>query len=161
MTDLFDRFDRFAQDLVDRPWPWWLWPALLVGVGVFSWVASLGLHPGPDEFVYFPNGTRFGDTCGAILLTGLPCPQCGMTRSWVYAARLDLVHAFLYSPGGLGLFLWVQVGAIIGLVRLVTRDPAALTPPFALSAAWSGFWLVGLYGLPWILRLAGINPLPG
>lgn len=160
MTELLARLDRFAQDLVDRPWPWWLWPTMLVGMGLFSWVASLGLHPGPDEFVYWPGGARFGDTCGAIVLTGLPCPQCGMTRSWVYAARLDLVTAFFYSPGGLGLFLWVQAGAVIGLARLVRRDPEALTPPFALSTGWAVFWMVGLYAVPWGLRLAGVNALP-
>ncbi|MEM6929922.1 MAG: DUF2752 domain-containing protein [Myxococcota bacterium] len=160
MTTLLERMDRALEMVFDRPWPWWLWPAILVATGVLTWVASLGLHPGHDEFVYFPNGMRFGDTCGAIVLTGLPCPQCGMTRSWVHAARFDLSTAFFYSPGGLGLFLWAQVGAAIGLVRLVTRNPRALTPPFAVSAAWTGFWLIGLYGLPWILRLAGINPLP-
>jgi len=160
MTDLLDRFDRMTQSIVDRPWPWWLWPTMLVAMGVLSWVASLGLHPGPDEFVYFPNGAQFGDTCGAILLTGLPCPQCGMTRSWVHAARLDLVQAFLYSPGGLALFLWIQVGMVMGAVRLLTRNPNALAPPLGVSAAWSGIWLVGLYVLPWVLRLAGINELP-
>lgn len=160
MMQFIDRFDRFTQDLVDRPWPWWLWPSMLVGMGVAAWSASLLLHPGPHEFVYFPDGTQFGDTCGLIVAAGVPCPQCGMTRSWVYAARFEWVTAFFYSPGGLGLFLWLQVGAIIGLVRLVTRNPRALEPPLALSAGWAGFWLVALYALPYALRLAGVNPLP-
>ncbi|MEN0066033.1 MAG: DUF2752 domain-containing protein [Myxococcota bacterium] len=160
MTRILDRIDHFTQALLDRPWPWWLWPTMMLGMGLIAWVASLGLHPGPDEFVYFPNGTRFGDTCGLIVATGFPCPQCGMTRSWVYAARFDFLTAFFYSPGGFALFWWVQVGAVIGLVRLVTRNPIALAPPFALSAGWSVIWLVGLYALPWALRLAGINELP-
>lgn len=160
MTQFADWLDRFTQALLDRPWPWWLWPTLLVSMGVIAWAASLLLHPGPHEFVYFPDGTQFGDTCGLIVATGYPCPQCGMTRSWVHAARFDLVTAFFYSPGGLALFFWVQVGAFIGLVRLVSRNPRALEPPYLLTAIWAGFWLICLYVVPWALRLGGINPLP-
>lgn len=141
--------------------PWWAWPTLLVVTGIVALGASWALHPGPDEFVYLPTGQRFGDTCAFIVMTGHPCPQCGMTRSWVHASRLQLVTAFLYSPGGLGLFLWVQVAAVLGAVRLIRRDPNAVTPPWQLNVGWAMLWLVALYAVPWVLRLLGVNPLPG
>jgi hypothetical protein len=157
VSRILDAADRIAQL---QP-PWWLWNTFLVVLGVSALGSALLLHPGPDEFVYFPNGVRFGDTCAFITLTGQPCPQCGMTRSWVYAARGQWVTSFWYSPGGLALFLWIQLGAVIGAVRLITRTPDRLVPPWALNVGWVLFWLVGLYAVPWVLRLLGVNPLPG
>jgi hypothetical protein len=153
-----DRLGRLAQRLTT--WPWWLYNGLLVATAVLVLLASWALVPGPDEFVYFRSGQRFGDTCAFITLTGMPCPQCGMTRSFVYAARGQLIDSFLFSPGGLGLFLWAQVAGIIGLGRLLLRDPRALQLPWQLVAGWALLWTVGLYLIPYVLRLAGINPLP-
>ncbi|HHO53714.1 MAG TPA: DUF2752 domain-containing protein [Deltaproteobacteria bacterium] len=160
MNRLLQALDRLAARLARIHPPWWVWPAGLLLAGIFALSASLLLHPGPDEFVYFPNGQRFGDTCAFIVVTGSPCPQCGMTRSWVYAARGQLWTSFLYNPAGLALFGWIMVGALIGAVRLIRRDPEALRPPWQLNVAWAVFWLIGLYAGPWILRLLGINPLP-
>ncbi len=156
MRSVIDAIDRLAQART----PWWVWPATMLAAGLVALSASWLLHPGPDEFVYFPNGERFGDTCAFITILGVPCPQCGMTRSWVHAARLQLRTSFLYSPGGLGLFLWIQVAAVLGAVRLIKRDPNALVPPWQLNVGWAVFWLAGLYAGPWILRLLGVNPLP-
>ncbi len=139
---------------------WWIWPTVLVATAALSLAASLLFHPGGDEFVYFPDGTRFGDTCALIVLTGAPCPQCGMTRSWVHAARLEPVTAFFYNPAGLALLLWIQIAGVVGAIRLLRRDPEAAQPPWQLNVAWGTFWLVGLYAIPWVLRLFGVNPLP-
>ena len=153
-----DAVDRLAAK---RP-PWWLYNGALLLLGLVTLAASWALSPGDDpRFTYLPTGARFGDTCGFLTATGLPCPQCGMTRAFVWAARGHLVDAFRYSPGGLGLFLWIQVGALIGLVRLVLRDPRALTPPWQLTVYWALGWIVLLYAVPWFLRaFAGVNPLP-
>ena len=140
--------------------PWWFWPAGMLSLAVASLVASWVLVPGPDEFVYVLGETRFGGECGFTMVTGLPCPQCGMTRSFAWAARGHLIRSFLYSPGGMTLFLWIQTGGVVGLVRLIRRDARALTPPWELLFGWSMSWVVLFYALPWALRLAGINPLP-
>jgi hypothetical protein len=133
----------------------------LVLVAAVSLGLSLLLRPGLDpRWVYLPNGLRFGDTCAFLAVTGLPCPQCGMTRSWVWAARGHFVASFLYSPGGLGLFLWTQVAGVLGLIRLVRRDPDAVRPPWEWVVGWTAFWMVALYALPYALRLGGIDPLP-
>ena len=58
------------------------------------------------------------------------------------------------------LFLWIQVGGVVGLVRLVKGEPEALTPPWQLLFGWCMSWVVLLYIVPWVLRLCGINPLP-
>ena len=161
MSTIVEALDGLALRIARVRYPWWGWPALLVGMGVFAVTMSLLLHPGPHgEFVHFPDGTKFGDTCAFLLVAGVPCPQCGMTRSWVHAVRLDLWTGFWYSPAGFALFWWVIVGSFIGAVRLIKRDPKALRVPWGFNVGWSVFWLVGLYLGPWILRLFGVNPLP-
>jgi hypothetical protein len=134
----------------------------LVALAIVTFLVSLAFWPDPSDarWVNLPWGGRFGETCAFLSLTGMPCPQCGMTRSFVYAARLDFVSSFLYNPGGLGLFLWSQVAGVIGAVRLVRRDAHALTLPWQLTVAWAIVWTVVLYVGPYVLRLMGTNPLP-
>jgi hypothetical protein len=154
---------RVGQRLA-RAWdpPWWTFDAFLVALALGSLVASFALTPGDDpRWVYYAwNGERFGDTCAFLAATGLPCPQCGMTRAWVHGARGHLVTSFLSSPGGFGLFFWLQVAAALAAWRLFKRDPFAVSMPWRVTVGWTAFWMFGLYLGPWILRLFGINPLP-
>ena len=153
--------DRLGA-LARTPLPWRAYCVGLVTVAIAVVAVSLAFSPDPTDprWVNLPTGARFGDTCAFITLTGLPCPQCGMTRAFVHAARLHFVQAFFYSPGGLGLFLWAQVAGVIGAVRLVRGDPGALRLPWWTTAAWALGWTFLLYLGPYVLRLAGINPLP-
>lgn len=142
--------------------PWWAYNGGLVLAGVLAFAAALWFRPGEDpRWVYWPGGEQLGDTCAFLSYAGIPCPQCGMTRSWVYAARGQLPTAAAHNVGGVALFLWIQTAAAIGAVRLVARRPAALTPPWQLVVGWAVAWMVGLYALPWVLRVAfGVAPLP-
>lgn len=45
--------------------------------------------------------------CNFLRLTHLPCPSCGMTTSFAWAARLELWKAFMANPFGLLLFFGV------------------------------------------------------
>lgn len=139
--------------------PWWAWNGFLVLLAVGSLVAALALEPGGDEFVYLA-GHKVGDTCAAITYTGHPCPQCGMTRSFVHGARFDVVRAFFYNPAGYTLFLWLQAAGIVGAIRLLRRSPRAVRVPYQLLVGWTMFWVIVLYLGPYIARLMGINPLP-
>lgn len=142
--------------------PWRAYNRGLVVLALLVGIVSLAFWPDPldPRWVNLPIGGRFGETCAFLQATGMPCPQCGMTRSFVYAARFDFVSSFLYNPGGLGLFLWSQVAGVIGAVRLIREDPNALTLPWQLTVGWAIGWTVVLYIGPYVLRLAGINPLP-
>ena len=146
-------------DTLDRS-PWWLWPACLLGMGVLSIFLSLFFQPMGMSWVQWPWGGQLGDTCGMIVATGLPCPQCGMTRSWVHGIRGDLQAAFTYNAAGLALLGWTITGGAIGAVRLITRNPKALQPPTWLLFGWISFWLVPLYLGGYVHRLMGYNPLP-
>lgn len=141
--------------------PWWAYDAGLVAFAVATLAASWTLQPGPDpEWVYLPDGQRFGETCLMLAVTGLPCPQCGMTRAFVLAARGDLWTAFLRNPAGLALFLWIVVGGAMGAVRLAAARAREARVPHQVFVGWTVFWMVGLYVIPYVLRLFGVNPLP-
>jgi hypothetical protein len=154
-----EQWTQRLMSVVNWQAPWWLWNGFMVVLGVSATAAALILQPQTGEWVYF-MGHQVGDTCAAITLTGYPCPQCGMTRSFVYGARFRVVEAFLFNPAGYTLFVWLQVGAIIGAIRLAARNPRAVRVPWWLPVYWTGFWFVALYLIPYIARLFGVNPLP-
>lgn len=88
-------------------------------------------------------------------LTGLPCPGCGLTRSWVYLMHGDLTHAFLSNPFGPLLVLAVLALAV-AVVRARIRHER---PPSLESIARArpvqvvfGAWL--LFGIVRIVYVA-------
>lgn len=138
---------------------WWVWPAFLLGLAVVTWASALLVEPRPDEWSYV-FGNRVGDTCAWIQMTGQPCPSCGMTRSFAHAGRLHLLRSLTYNPAGFALFWWIQAAGVVGMVRLMSKDPNRLAPPQNWLLAWILTWAGGLYILPWLLRIVGVNPLP-
>ena len=140
--------------------PWWVWPTFLLLLGLTSFGAALLMEPRADEFCYVLDH-KFGDTCAFTVVSGWPCPQCGMTRAFAWGARGHLIKAWFYNPGGIALFLWMQAGAVVGAARLVRRDPKSVRVPQQVLFVWTLLWLIGLYTVPWLLRIAaGLNPLP-
>lgn len=82
-------------------------------------------------------------------VTGLPCPSCGMTTCFAYAARLDWMNAFATQPFGLVLFLAVAA-AIPACAWLACRktpvEAVAMTLTrtrylLAFVASYLGLWL--------------------
>ena len=45
-------------------------------------------------------GQRLPEVCSLYRTTGLPCPGCGLTRSWVSALHGDLGASWLHHPLG-------------------------------------------------------------
>lgn len=155
-----DWVDRQLQRIIPQgPQPWWLWPAFLVLMGAGAVTVSALVTPGEGELLYL-FGSRFGNECGFMQATGLPCASCGMTRSWVWLVRGHLWRAWTYSPGGASLLLWLILASGLGLARLVTRKPKLLQLDYRLLAGWVLVWMVGLNLGAWLLRLLGVNPLP-
>ncbi|WP_427385019.1 DUF2752 domain-containing protein [Janibacter sp. G56] len=95
-------------------------------------VAAAGAAGLAAAFVLTPAGVDDGPVlCPVRRLTGLPCPGCGLTRSWVHLAHGDLSTALslnLFGPA-----LMAAVAAFVGyvLLRLVRgRTPAPAVAPF-------------------------------
>lgn len=58
--------------------------------------------------------------CGFLVMTGCPCPGCGLTTSFAHMARFDVIGAASANPFGIPLFLvslFTIPVALRGLVR--------------------------------------------
>lgn len=89
--------------------------------------------------------------CPFRLATGLPCPGCGLTRSWVYAMHGQWADSIAANPFGVVALAAAMVFALVVAVALVRRR----TPPdigavinsrafWAVGAVWIGFGVVRL-----------------
>jgi len=80
--------------------------------------------------------------------TGVPCPSCGLTRSWTATAHGRVRDGFRLHPLGPPALLGAAVLSVVPrpwLERVPNYPPGAL-PAFA--AAWIGVWLGRLIGHP-------------
>lgn len=85
-------------------------------------IVSLSLVTAPLLGAYFfgQTGLRSPLVCPVHWLTGIPCPGCGMTRSFVAIARGQLPTALDYHPLGPLLFGGFLVWALQGAIALKT-----------------------------------------
>lgn len=155
------RMEALLNRVVSGPYPWWLWPSVLVTMAGGALGAALLFYPSPtDPTMVFVAGVPFGGECGMKQALGLPCPQCGMTRSWVYLARGRVIEAFTFNTAGALLLLWIWVGGLFGAIRLVTGDPDKLRLPWVVLFIWALFWMAVPYVGFWVARMVGWNVLP-
>ncbi|GAA3695730.1 DUF2752 domain-containing protein [Gordonia hankookensis] len=85
--------------------------------------------------------------CPFLRITGLPCPACGLTRSWVALGHGDLASAFSFNAFGPLSMVVVTVVTVVAIGSLVTGRPAltrlqrTLTSPVALAVlvVWLGY----------------------
>jgi hypothetical protein len=125
--------------------PRWRLPAsegiALAGVGAVVVARALS----PDRIEDGPV------ICPFRLLTGLPCPGCGLTRSWVYLAHGSWGESLAAHPFGVvavALVLALVAAVIVARVRRV-RAPdldALVRRPWlvVLLGAWMTFAVVRL-----------------
>ena len=91
--------------------------------------------------------------CGMVLALGKPCPTCGMTTAFAYAAHGDLKNSFLTQPAGcigavcVAAALWVCLYIVLTGSRLGEQCGKLLTPRVLWLAA--GVWLAA-----WVYKLA-------
>lgn len=83
-------------------------------------------------------------TCLMRIITGLPCPGCGMTRSWVHVAHGDVATAFeynLFGPLAMAAAAGLVVYTVVALVR--RRPPERLLDRLnpKLLMVGMGLWL--------------------
>ncbi|TQL66324.1 uncharacterized protein DUF2752 [Nocardioides albertanoniae] len=91
-------------------------------------VAALGLGGVAIAALLPAGGIEDGPVlCPFRALTGLPCPGCGLTRSWVYLMHGDLGSSLASNWFGPLLIAVVFVLAVVaGRARLARKRPAEL-----------------------------------
>jgi hypothetical protein len=67
------------------------------------------------------SGTRVGSLCPFLNITGIPCPLCGLTRSFSSLLRGDVVEAFWYHPVGPLLFGGGAIAVTFSLPLLLLK----------------------------------------
>jgi hypothetical protein len=109
--------DALAQRRVRR----WAAVVLLACGGVLS--VAAWLRPDPRGFgthQQLGSGRFASGPCGMLLVTGFPCPTCGMTTAFSHTVRGQFVRAFLVQPAGFVLALatgCIAIGSAAALVR--------------------------------------------
>jgi hypothetical protein len=82
---------------------------LCLGLLVVTLVLARLSTPGPSLRI---AGVTLPSVCAFRNATGLPCPGCGLTRSWVELARGDLAASVARNRMGWLLMLWVAAQLI-------------------------------------------------
>lgn len=100
--------------------------------------------------------------CALLTMTGLPCPMCGMTTTFTHLAHLHVIEGIVNQPFGLFLFLATVLGAVVGLLDLISP-----------SARWRrvlgwidrretalAIFLLGGMGLGWVYKVIMVKGFP-
>lgn len=105
-------------------------------------VAAGGALAVGAAFLLSPDHIEDGPViCPFRRLTGLPCPGCGLTRSWVYLAHGQWRDAIVAHPFGL-----VAVALTVALVAAVVLARARGHAPPDLDRLVRRPWVVALIG---------------
>ncbi len=77
------------------------------------WLSPSGAGIGTHEQLGFPP-------CTMVMMTGYPCPTCGMTTAFSHTVRGHLIAAFHAQPAGLAFALAVVAAGVLALSTLLT-----------------------------------------
>jgi len=94
--------------------------------------------------------------CSWVAGLGLPCPSCGMTTAFSFAARGDLGAAFATQPAGAVL---AMLAAIVAVVAAWTAATGSRIWELLWSAMDRRAWwcLIGVVALAWVYKIASFR----
>jgi Protein of unknown function (DUF2752) len=117
-----------------------------------EWVAIGGVFAMGIASCLSPEKVADGPVvCPFRLVTGLPCPACGLTRSWVFAMHGQWSEAITSNAFGLPLLVATSMAVIAALLwRTRGQAPPRLEALFRRPGVIAFFALWGAYG---VLRL--------
>jgi hypothetical protein len=115
-------------------------------LGVAAWLepspTGLGTH---SQIMAMPP-------CGWIAMLDVPCPTCGMTTAFAFAAEGNLAAAAWAQPFGAALAVAVAVALVVGAYTALTGSRVAVlfTRLWGRRAAWG----LGLgLGAAWVYKV--------
>ena len=128
------------------------WVFLLLSVFVIIAAFSMSVRNGEQVVVPIIDKPLPG-TCTFFKITGVPCPGCGMTRSFISFAHGHWSDAWNYNPAGL-LFFAVVVFQIPYRIFQIVRIRRGLGEHHFVSFdKWILLALVVLLILQWLVRV--------
>ncbi len=83
------------------------------------------------SFLLTPSSAGYGThqqlglpPCGFLMITGYPCPSCGLTTSWAYLVRGEILNSLKAQPFGTLFYAALFFGAFISVISIWKRIPA-------------------------------------
>ena len=132
-----------------------VWSRLKAGAVLIVCLAVLGVAVRLE-----PERSGFGTdrqlglaTCSALMLTGYPCPTCGMTTAFALTVRGEWAAAFHAQPAGFALALAAVLVAAVALVTIATGSVWAVNW-YRISPMWTAIVLVGMVLAGWAYKAA-------
>lgn len=98
---------------------WWLGDVAVIAAAALVLVLSMVLSPSTEMLTLF--GQDIPVLCGFRRLTGVGCPGCGLTRSFVFLGHGQVWSAFQMNWLGPPLFVAVFLQIPLRLYRMATR----------------------------------------
>ena len=114
-------------------------------LGIAAWLTPSTQGLGTHRQMGLPE-------CGWITLMDLPCPTCGMTTSFAFAADGDLLTSFMTQPLGMMLAIATAMSFLIG--SFVALTGSRVSSMFSrLWGRWSGWAITGIIITAWIFKI--------
>jgi hypothetical protein len=119
-------------------------------------VLTVAAYVKPDPRGFGTHGQLGFGPCGVLIMTGYPCPTCGMTTAFAHTVRGHWGRAFLVQPAGFIMALGVAVAGLVSAWVVVTGRWPRVRLPFVtpyrmfftllvlLLASWGFKIVVGL-----------------
>lgn len=130
----------------------WVVIALCLGAIAIAWL----LPAAPPGGALSVGQTTLPDACGLKRIAGIPCPGCGLTRSWVAALEGDLGGSVGFHPLGWLVLLYAGAQAARHLLWLAVV-------PWRAGVDRLGLWLdrgllvvLAALLIAWVPRIARI-----
>jgi hypothetical protein len=127
--------------------------ATLVGAFVLQY------HPERSEQVLTPAGRSIHTVCWIRAVTGVSCPTCGLTRSFVALAHGQWGDAWRSNHFGLLVFLLVAAQIPYRLVAMTSRRRESIAIRLYPLSHWPVV-LVALMAADWLIRQLGRTGWP-
>jgi len=92
--------------------------AVILGASLSVLAVAAWLKPNPAGM---GTHTQLGlPPCTAVVVTGYPCPTCGMTTAFAHTVRGQLLAAFWAQPAGFALALATIAAAVLSAITVTT-----------------------------------------
>ena len=88
-------------------------------MGAAILLAAFVLNPYPSDRALSIFGKPIPSRCGFRMVTGIPCPSCGLTRSVTWSVRGDLGRAIAMHPLGPVFTLGILLQTVFAGLSLV------------------------------------------
>ncbi len=129
------------------------WVFLLLAAAVMFASLSLRVRDGHQVIVPLVNEALPG-TCTFRTVTGIPCPGCGLTRSFISLGHGQLLDAWHYNPAGFVFFAVVAFQIPYRIVQIMRIRRGCQPHRFEYVDHWVLVLLVVALVVQWVCGLA-------